>query len=121
MPVSVLSNPIPAGYSFAHHAFDLDAYRGGGLLPGFAFSAPVTVTVRYGAIDVDPMNEERMTLDRWSGSAWEDAAATCSPPAGYERDLAEDRLSVPVCHLSRFALFDRGYVYYLPLAMKDNQ
>jgi parallel beta-helix repeat protein len=120
VPVGVLSNPIPAGYSFAHHAFDLDAYRGGGLLPGFAFSAPVTVAVRYGAIDVDLMNKEQMTLDRWSGSAWEDAAATCSPPAGYERDLAGDWLSVPVCHLSRFTLFDRGYVYYFPLVRKGN-
>jgi hypothetical protein len=120
VPVSVLSRPIPAGYAFAHHAFDLDAYQGGGLLPGFVFSAPVTVTVRYGAIDVTLLKEDQVTLDRWAGSAWDDAAATCSPSSGYERDLTQDWLTVPVCRLSRFALFDRRYVYYFPLVAKAN-
>jgi PKD repeat protein/uncharacterized protein YjiK len=97
----------PAGAEFAGLAFDLDAYQDGALVPGFAFSVPVTITLDYGEGDVAGLDENSLVLETWDGSAWQDAA--CGP---YERNPGENWLSVPVCHLSRFALFgERGVTF----------
>ena len=47
--------------------------------------------------------------------AWQDAA--CGP---YERNADENWVSVPICHLSRFALFaDELHAVYLPLVLRS--
>ena len=102
----------PPGFSLAGHAFDLDAYRGGTLLPGFVFSVPVTVTLHYNT----GLKEDSLVLEYWNGNAWEDAA--CGP---YDRHTADNWLAVPVCHLSRFALLGERHTVYLPLVVRNYQ
>ncbi len=51
------------------------------------------------------------------GSEWEDAA--CGP---YDRNLAENWLSVPICHLSQFGVFGKTTAskIYLPLVLRNS-
>jgi uncharacterized repeat protein (TIGR01451 family) len=91
-----------AGFFFAGHAFDLDAYKGDALVPGFVFSKPVTITINYSDADVTGLDEDTLMLEYWDGNAWVDAA--CGP---YDRHQADNWLAVPICHLSRFALFSQ--------------
>jgi glucose/mannose transport system substrate-binding protein len=110
----------PSGFAFAGHAFDLDAYQGGALLPGFTFSVPVTITINYDRSDLGGLDEGTLVLQYWSDDAseWEDAASTCTPTSTYERRPNENWLAVPVCHLSRFAVFGKHKVY-LPLVLRN--
>ena len=108
----------PSGFSFAGHAFSLDAYQNGTLrLPSFAFSGSVTITIYYADADVVGLDESTLVLEHWNevASVWEDAA--CGP---YGRHPDENWLVVPICHLSRFALFGREYAVYLPLVLKSH-
>jgi D-xylose transport system substrate-binding protein len=100
----------PSGFAFAGHAFDLSAYQNGLLVSGFVFSQPVTVTVHYADTDLVGFNESTLTLDYWNGSTWAEAAC-----GSYDRHLGENWLSVPICHLSQFALFGAPYHIFLPL------
>jgi hypothetical protein len=109
----------PPGFLFAGHAFDLEAYRDGALLSGLAFDLPVTVTIQYSDADVVGLDPASLLLERWTGSTWEDAA--CGP---YDRHPEENWLAVPVCHLSRFALFGEPaevrHSVYLPLVVRNH-
>ena len=108
-----------AGFAFAGHAFELAAFRGGNLLLGFSFEAPVTVTIHYSDRDVRVVSDEsQLALMWWTGSGWEDAAQTCTPPSEYVRDLGNNVLSVAICHLSEFALLGPAHQVYLPLVVR---
>jgi hypothetical protein len=112
----VETTTVPSGFSFAGHAFTLDVYRSGTLLlPGFTFNIPVTVTIHYTDDDVAGLDETSLVLGHWNEVAglWEDAA--CEP---YDRHPGENWLAVPICHLSRFALFGERYTAYLPVVLK---
>jgi parallel beta-helix repeat protein len=119
-PTMLVYTPVetattPSGFAFAGHAFDLDAYRGGALLPNFVFSLPVTITIHYAEADVTGLDENSLVLEYWNGSAWVDAAC-----GDYNRHPDENWLAVPVCHLSRFALSgEREYLVYLPLGLRN--
>ena len=107
-PTTLFYTPVetptpPSGFAFAGHAFDLDAYQGGALQPGLTFSVPVTVTLHYTGTDVAGLDENALVLEYWNGSAWVDAAC-----GDYDRHPDENWLSAPICHLSRFALFEKG-------------
>ena len=109
----------PSGFSFAGHAFDLAAYRNGALLPGLTFNSPVTVTLHYADSDVAGLDEASLVLEYWNEgtSAWEDAAC-----GDYDRHPDGNWLAVPICHLSRFALFGEAaekYTVYLPLTLRN--
>jgi len=112
----------PSGFVFAGHAFDLAAYRNDVLLSSFTFSVPVTVTIHYTDTDVAGLEEESLVLEYWnvSENAWEDVAC-----GGYDRHPDENWLSVPICHLSRFALFgvepgeEEQHQLYLPVILKN--
>jgi hypothetical protein len=108
----------PSGLSFADRAFDLDVYRDGMYLSSsLSLSVPATVTIHYNYTDVVGLDETSLLLESWNEptSTWEDAA--CGP---YDRHPDEDWLSVPICHLSRFALFgETGYTIYLPLVVRN--
>ncbi len=55
----------------------------------------------------------------WDGAAWVDAATTCTPHSTYTRNLAANQISLPVCHLTQFALFGRPTPgLYLPLVTR---
>jgi len=95
----------PGGLQFANKAFTLDAYVDGQHQPGFVFARPLTVALTYSDSDVAAVKEAELVLYYWTGAAWADAAETCAPMSKYQRDLAANRLSVAICHLSEFALF----------------
>jgi hypothetical protein len=97
----------------------LDAYREGILLSGLTFEKPVTVTIQYSDADVAGLDPKSLVLQYWTGSMWEDAA--CGP---YVHHPEEKWLAVPICHLSRFALFGEStgvkHRVYLPLVVRSH-
>jgi hypothetical protein len=111
----------PSGMASAQHAFTLEASQGGSPVPNLVFAQPVTVTVQYSDADVVGMNEGFLILAYWNGSAWVDAATSCTPTSVYDRHPADNWLAVPICHLSQFALFgvQSGSRVYLPLILRD--
>jgi len=112
---SVSTVTPPAGFTFARHAFDLQAYDDGRLVSGLVFSVPVTVSITYSDLDVGGVDEEAsLTLQYWNGGMWVDAAC-----GTYDRRLDDNWLAVPICHLSQFALFGKGFAVYLPLAVRN--
>jgi hypothetical protein len=121
-PITLLYTPAPtatapAGQGFAGHAFDLDGYSGETLLPGLVLDASAAVTIAYTQTEVSGLDESTLVLYYWDGAseAWQDAA--CGP---YVRNADENWVSVPICHLSRFALFaDELHAIYLPLVLRN--
>jgi len=107
------------GFAFARHGFEIEAYQGGIQVPGLAFETPMTVTIHYSDDDLNGIvAEDELILEWWSGSAWQDAAGTCDPASVYIRDLANNVLSVPICHLSLFGLFGPAYQVHLPFVVR---
>lgn len=121
-PITLLYTPVPtvtapAGQGFAGHAFDLDGYSGETLLPGLVLDAAAMVTIAYTPTEVSGLDETTLALYYWddAGQAWQDAAC-----GQYERNADENWVSVPICHLSRFALLaDELYAVYLPLVLRN--
>ncbi|NTU80499.1 MAG: hypothetical protein HGA45_14155 [Chloroflexales bacterium] len=111
-PFAPSSTSHPAGLAFAGQGFELAATRDNSLLEGFTFAKPIVVTIRYSDATVAQLNERALTLSYWDGSAWADAAC-----GAYERNLEQNQLTVPICHLSRFSLFATPRIY-LPLARR---
>jgi hypothetical protein len=101
----------PPNSAFAGRAFDLDAYRGDAPVANLQFQQPVTVIIEYTDADVAALDENTLMLYRWvpAMATWEDAA--CS---AYVRQPAQNRISVPICNLSRFGLFGAMEYVYLP-------
>lgn len=109
----------PDGLLFAGRSFALDAYRDSVLLEGFAFDTPVTMTLTYTDDQVAGVDEGTLALYVREGTAWVDAATTCAPPSSYLREPDANRLTVPICHLSEYALFgEASYKAFLPLVMR---
>lgn len=120
----VLTPTIASGgaLAFAGHAFDLEAYQGDELQPGFAFreNKPVTVTIHYSEQDVHLISDDsKLTLRWWNGNSWRDAAETCGPASDYARDQEKRVISVSICHLSRFALLGPTKRVYLPIVLRN--
>lgn len=109
----------PPGFAFAGRAFELDAYQNGVFAYGFTFNIPVTVTLSYTDTDLVGLDESTLKLYYWNNeiSEWEDSATTCMPHSAYERQPNENWLAIPVCHLSKFALFGQHGIY-LPLVLQ---
>jgi hypothetical protein len=68
------------------------------------FEEPVTVTIHYSDADLLGVDEGSLILYYWTGSAWVDAATTCSPASQYVRDTVNNVLQLEICHLSEFAV-----------------
>ena len=100
----------------------MGALRNGHVLSGFKFSKPVTVTIHYSDHDLRMVSDKtQLTLRRWDGNAWQDAAETCDPPSVYARDQDNHVLSVPICHLSLFGLFGPTHHVYMPIVLRSYQ
>ena len=117
-------NTVPANWVFADHAFELNAYQNGVLMPGFAFNLPMYVAIEYTDDGVAGIDENTLQLMVWNGSAWVDAAATCSPTSTYIRNTETNIIGVNVCHLTEFALFGQALPtvppdFYLPLLFRE--
>jgi Leucine-rich repeat (LRR) protein len=106
---------MPSGFVFAGHAFTLEAYQNGELLPGYLFNLPVTITLEYGEADVEGLDEETLELRYWTGDAWSADGITV-----VEWDTVGNRLVAQMDHLSLFALLVvEEHKMYLPLVLKD--
>ena len=106
--ITFIPKPEPtydAGWmAFAKNSFKVTAEDAIGN-PVITFNLPVTVTLTYTDTDiVGP--EDTLGLYYWdiTASAWADAVATC-PGGEYIRNMEENMLSLPLCHLTEFGLF----------------
>ncbi|MCB0188370.1 MAG: hypothetical protein KDE31_29070, partial [Caldilineaceae bacterium] len=106
---------VPSGFALGHAAFDLSAYVDEQLQNNFTFAKPVIVTISYNDADVAMLDEGSLVLLWWNPQtqSWEDAA--CS---AYDRQPAQNRLTVSICHLSRFGLFGETQAVFLPLVAR---
>jgi hypothetical protein len=111
-----ITGDAPAGYAFAGLTFGLDAYIGGVLQEGFVFNQPITITIQYNNADVSGLDENNLKLYYWDEDEWVDSAC-----GAYDYHPAANWFAVPICHLSRFALFGEEQLEqntYLPLVLR---
>jgi len=94
--------------------FSISATQGGAPSPGLHFGAPVTLTITYRDVDVAGLDEENLTLHymRDDGSWSDDGIVRVA------HDLAANRLTVTIAHLTTFALFDPSGRALLPLVVR---
>jgi peptide/nickel transport system substrate-binding protein len=120
-PDVAVSEDHAGGFRLGGLTFDLAACPGGECQPGYAFDDPVTLTLHYDDADVVGLIEEELYLYTWDGSTWVDVVADCGwPPSAYGRYPTENRLVVPLCHLSPFALVGGTHNIYLPLVARND-
>jgi Tol biopolymer transport system component len=111
--------PHLSGYAFAGHAFHLSAYGKGALLPGFAFSLPVTITIGYSEADVRVVShEDQLLVHLQTEDGWGDAGDTCTPSRPYRRDLISRLLTIPICRTGTLGLYGPTHQSYLPLVLR---
>ena len=103
------------GLIFVDNSFDLAGVDSTGD-PVSTFEVPITVTLAYTDTDIGALGEDAVGLFYWSSleGAWVDAVTTC-PDGKYTHDQAGNKLSLPVCHLTEFALFGQPLRSWLPL------
>ena len=106
----------PGALFFANHTFLLTAEDELGTTLT-TFDPPLTLTLTYLDEDIQGMYEGSLALNYWDTTTWLDATSTC-PGAEYTRDLAANTLSLPVCHLTEFALFGSYLHTMLPVLLK---
>ena len=99
--------------NFAGNSFELTASIGED--PVTSFDEPLTLTLQYDEASLGVIPEDTLILYYWDTTelAWLDAASTC-PGGSYTRNLDADWLSLPICHLSEFALLGDSFDLYLP-------
>jgi len=116
--------PLSPDMGFGNHAFDLEAFLNNSLIPHFEFSRPLTITINYTDDDIAGLVEDGLRLYYWDGSQWVDAATTCIPTSTYHLYTQENRLEVPICHLSRWGMMglrkeeNTQRKMYLPLVLR---
>lgn len=119
-PDAAVAGNRPGGYRLAGLAFDIEVCPGGECVASYDFANLVPVTLKYADADIAGVLEDQLYLYTWDGAAWVDVVADCGwPPAAYERDLAANRLAVPLCHATRFALVGGTRGIYLPLVLRN--
>lgn len=118
---NVLHNVVPPDVQlFAGLAFSLEAYQEGVIVPDFTFEQPLDVTLNYSDGDVKGLVEETLTLYYWQGDVWVDASTTCDPASIYQRNTADNWLSVELCNLGNFGLFGKAANYhFIPAVVKN--
>jgi hypothetical protein len=109
-------------WAFTGHAFEFQAYPGSLPPAGPQFTnpitTPITATVSIDYLDLDlsgVTDEQLLTLYWWDGSAWVEAATTCSPASTPVIDSAGNRLVMPVCRSGLFILLGPTNTIFLPL------
>lgn len=104
---------------FVGHNLDLSAFDTLGN-PITQFFLPINIRFAYHENELGAVREESLGLYYWNSTTnqWEDAATTC-PNGITTRNLAENWISLPVCHLSEFALMgSKQSLQYLPLLIR---
>ena len=100
--------------SFASNSFELTASVDGTPITNFAL--PLVLTLHYDEVDLYSIPEDKLNLYYWDTavSAWVDVINTCES-GEYTRNLDENWLSLPICHLSEFALLGDSFDLFLPM------
>jgi hypothetical protein len=100
--------------SFAGNSFELTASVDGTPITNFAL--PLVLTLHYDEVDLYSIPEDKLNLYYWDTavSAWVDVINTCES-GEYTRNLDENWLSLPICHLSEFALLGDSFDMFLPM------
>lgn len=129
-PTDTVSEPItitlkPAimagggGFTSTGHTFTLEASKAGVSLPGFMFSAPVSLTTHYSDEDVALLIDENQQSFWWfTGMQPQDAAQSCLLPGTYNRDLENNLLSVQICQVGNFVSVGPTHQRSLPIITK---
>ena len=86
------------------------------------FQKPLGFTLFYADECVGPLPEEQLAVLMFDEdySVWRDAVYTC-PDGEYARELDENSISLPVCHLTAFGLFNKPETplrLYFPMGLK---
>ena len=103
--------------NFAGNSFELTASIGEN--PVTTFAQPLTLTLQYDQASLGVIPEDSLILFYWDADqlVWLDAASTCEG-GSYTRNLEEDWLSLPICHLSEFTLLGDSFDLFLPSVMR---
>ena len=100
--------------NFAGNSFELTASIGE--TPVTSFAQPLTLTLQYDQNSLGVIPEDSLILYYWDTDQleWVDAVSTCEGGT-YTRNFDEDWLSLPICHLSEFALLGDSFDVFLPV------
>lgn len=101
--------PELAPWAFAGHTFELS------LDQDTNSEQFATVTINYREAEIRLVSDEsQLTLRRWDGEAWQDAATDCAPVSVYSRDAENNTLQITICETGRYALFGPTNRSFLP-------
>lgn len=117
-PMRAPTHPVEPLAS-ANRSFDLSAFDIQNN-PITQFTLPLTIRVTYDEEKLENVKEYTVGLYYWNtvGASWEDAASTC-PGGVTSRNLGENWISLPVCHLCEYGLLGTGLVKnYLPMLLR---
>ena len=105
------------GLNFAGNSFELTASIGE--VPVTTFDKALTLTLHYDDDRLGPIIEDSLMLYYWDTDQlkWVDAASSCVG-GEYIRNLDENWLSLPICHLSEFGLLGESIDIYLPMIQR---
>ncbi len=106
-----LDEPDLGGFHFGGVAFNLIAYGADNKVITSLYR-PITVQFSYTDEDIAGIDESSLLLKYWNGTGWVDASC-----GAYTRFPTLNYISVPICHLSKFALTGSGQ-YFLPSILK---
>jgi hypothetical protein len=110
------SQPTSGAFQVAGHTFTLTAYHDNRTVAGLTFLQPVIVFLTYTDADVVGLDESQLMLFYY------DTATAQWSQEGIgvlERDLANNRLTVQIMHLTEFALGTANESLYLPLVQQN--
>jgi uncharacterized delta-60 repeat protein len=98
-------------FRFAGRLFTLTAYQNNTAVDGFTFALPVTVAIEYTDADVGGLDEANLTLFYYNSATghWSDDGITV-----VARDLANNRITLQITHLTAFALGEPNKLIFLP-------
>lgn len=106
------------GFTFAGHAFDLEASQNGIKLPIMSFQVPVTVTMQYSDLDIRLVSDESsLAVWVWVDGAWQDVTELCT--SAYARDLIDNVIIVPICRIGKFGLFGPTHQVFVPIIRRQ--
>jgi uncharacterized repeat protein (TIGR01451 family) len=111
--LTATGSPTPT-FSFAGHAFSIDAYQDDELVPGMTFDTPITLTIEYDDDAVAGLDESTLVLSYWDGTKWTEEGITV-----LNLDTENNRLIVTISHLTEFAMFGTDNKVYLPLVLRN--
>jgi len=108
-PVSGFTPPFVS----AKNNFELLAFDANGEVS--QFNLPLEFTLKYSDPDIGLMPEESLALHYYdlNTNQWYDAVSTCSS-GSYTRNPEQNQFSLPVCHLTNFAVVGEGFLNYFP-------